>query len=115
MPEMLETVQIEDGQGGFIVINRDDFDLTKHQLFQSKTSKPATTAAIVEEPKQEEPQPVEETPDIWVATRTAVLEQLEAGEIRKIAESLGIPRPRSGGWAATIPLIVEKELEAGGV
>lgn len=38
---ILPTVKIEDGKGGFIIINESDFDAKKHTLFSDKP-KPKT-------------------------------------------------------------------------
>jgi hypothetical protein len=38
-PFAVETVRIQDGNGGFVVINKSDFDAEQHKLYVEKAAK----------------------------------------------------------------------------
>jgi hypothetical protein len=135
--KMIPTVVIvhPEIEGEFIVINESEFDPERHRVFEEpgvRSQEPGEGSWELSGSDEEgggdgedgegqesgdssspTPHTLHPTPD-FAATRTAELQAMEAGEVRKIAEALGIGRPRSGGWATTIPEIVERELAARG-
>lgn len=106
------TVQIEDGQGSYIVINEEDFNPAEHKRFNPrKSASPSLSPAPTPSPAPSSDGAESSlSPDQEV--RTQQLEAIFQTEgyrgIQAIATPLGIAKPE-GGWKDAIPLIVAAE------
>ncbi|NJN89518.1 MAG: hypothetical protein HC878_03500 [Leptolyngbyaceae cyanobacterium SL_5_14] len=107
----VDTVQIEDGQGGYIVINAEDFNPAEHKRFNPrKSASPSPSPSPAPSPA---PTPAVESPlsgeqEVRVQQLEAIYESEGYRGIQAIATPLGIEKP-AGGWRDAIPLIVEAE------
>ena len=84
----LETIKI-DWSGGFLTINKRDFDPTQHTVYGSAPVEP-----VEEQSSREE--------------REAALLEMGWRELKGIAESLGVEK-NADGWEETIPAILDAE------
>jgi len=103
----IPTIPIEDGQGGYLLINEEDFDPSQHKQFNLRhaaSPSPAPTPAPVPSPAAELPPEVE----VRMQQLEAIYESEGYRGIQAIAIPLGIEKPE-GGWRDAIPLIVEAE------
>jgi hypothetical protein len=105
----IPTIQIEDGQGGYLLINQEDFDPSQHRRFNLRQSAspspaPTPTPAPASAPTVELPPEVE----VRIQQLEAIYESEGYRGIQAIAIPLGIEKPE-GGWRDAIPLIIEAE------
>jgi hypothetical protein len=112
----VDTVQIDDGQGGYIVINAEDFDPSQHKRFNPrKSASPSPAPAPTPSPAPSPSLSPDEAESSLSPDQEVRVQQLEAiyesegyRGIQAIATPLGIEKP-AGGWRDAISLIVEAE------
>jgi len=109
----VETVQIDDGQGSYIVINAEDFNPAEHKRFNPRKASASPSPAPAPAPSPApSPSHAVEPMSADQEVRYQQLEAIYGSEgyrgIQAIATPLGIEKP-AGGWRDAIPLIVEAE------
>jgi hypothetical protein len=97
--KVLETMAVLHPKLEYQLINVENFDPSIHQRYVPTVAAGETPASV----------PTPTPAPITREQREAELQGMEPGDIKAIAEGYGIPRPRSGGWAAAIPAILDRE------
>ena len=107
----IPTVKIAFGNG-FVIINRSDFDSSKHQLFSDED---VSTPSPVAESETASPNPLAPTREAREAELIGLYfgdsrDQANWRPIKRIADGHSIEKP-DAGWDEAIPLILSAEFD----
>ena len=103
------TIQIEDGQGGYLLINQEDFNPAEHKRFNPrKSASPSPSPAPTPAPAPAPESPLSPEAEVRTQQLEAIYESEGYRGLQAIATPLGIEKP-AGGWRDAILLIVEAE------